>query len=52
MNDLMAVFLFTLGSLGFIFALTVWAKSRHREITSADRLLASLLTAEHRSARR
>lgn len=52
MNDVMAVIIFMLGSVGLVFALIAWARSRHREITSADRLLASLLTAGHCSARK
>jgi hypothetical protein len=52
MNDVMAMILFILGSVWLVFALIAWARSRHHEITIADRLLASLLTAEHRSARR
>ena len=51
MNDVMAVILFILGSVGLVFALRAWARSRHREIKVADRLLASLLTAGHLSAR-
>jgi hypothetical protein len=52
MNDVMEVILLILGSVGFVFALRAWARSRHREITIADRLLASLLTAGHPPARR
>jgi hypothetical protein len=52
MNDVMAVILFTLGSLWVAVAFLAWARSRHRKITIADRLLASLLTAGHPPARR
>jgi hypothetical protein len=45
MNDITAVILFILGSVGLVFSLRAWARSRHRDITIADRLLASLLTA-------
>ena len=51
MNDVMVVILFILGSLGLVVALRAWARSRHREITIADRLLANLLTAGHQPAR-
>jgi hypothetical protein len=51
MNDVMVVILFIFGSVGFVFALRAWARSRHREITIADRLLANLLTAGHQPAR-
>ena len=51
MNDVMAVILFILGSVWLVFALRAWARSRHREITIADRLLASLLTVGHQPAR-
>ena len=51
MNDVMAVIFLILGSGWLVFAFTAWAKSRHREITSADRLLASLLTAGRQPVR-
>jgi len=52
MNDVMAVILFILGSVWLALALRAWARSRHREITIADRLLASLVTAGQPPARR
>jgi hypothetical protein len=51
MNDVMVVILFILGSVGLVVVLRAWARSRHREITIADRLLANLLTAGHPPAR-
>ena len=43
--DVMAVILSVLVVYGSVSALRAWARSRHREMTIADRLLASLLTA-------